>query len=170
MKNSLQILSSITAALLLCGSLSAQSIPTDNTRAYFEVLRTQFNADKVAVYNEVLKLTPAEAEKFWPIYRSYERELMRLSDNKFEMIREFVKQQKDGQLTDEVAARLSKKWLANAHDRLDLWDKNYKKIAAALSPARAAQYLQLEHQIALFIDLGIASEMPSITPAGTSAK
>jgi hypothetical protein len=32
---------------------------------------------------------------------------------------------------------------------------------------RAAQFLQLENQLAIFVDLGIASEMPSLgaTPA-----
>jgi lipid-binding SYLF domain-containing protein len=34
--------------------------------------------------------------------------------------------------------------------------------AKAVSPARAAQILQVEHQMALFIDLNIAAEMPAL--------
>jgi hypothetical protein len=45
-------------------------------------------------------------------------------------------------------------------DRLSLWKKYQKKISKAVSPMRAAQFLQVEHQMALFIDLSIASEMP----------
>ena len=46
--------------------------------------------------------------------------------------------------------------------RLDLWKKYRKKIAKAVSPARAAQFLQVEHQVALFMDLNIAAEMPPL--------
>ena len=37
-----------------------------------------------------------------------------------------------------------------------------KKIAKAVSPARAAQFLQVEHQMGLFMDLNIAAEMPAL--------
>ena len=160
----------VTGALVLCSSLFAESpkpAPVDDTRAYFEVMRSQFNADKVAVYNQVLKLTPAESEKFWPVYRDYERELAAVSDQKLELVRDFFKRQEGGKLTNKDSAVIAEKWLKNAQRRLDLWKKYYRKISEAVSPTRAAQFLQLENQIALFIDIGIASEMPAITPVST---
>jgi hypothetical protein len=50
----------------------------------------------------------------------------------------------------------------NVQARLDLWKKYQRKIAKAVSPARAAQFLQVEHQIALFMDLNIAADMPAL--------
>ena len=47
-------------------------------------------------------------------------------------------------------------------DRLDLWRKYHKRISRALSPLRGGQFLQVENQMALFIDLNIAEEMPPI--------
>ncbi len=38
----------------------------------------------------------------------------------------------------------------------------YQRISTAVSPIRAAQFLQVEHQLALFVDLSIASEMPVV--------
>ncbi len=153
--------------LLLAGPLYAQKAPVDNTRAYLEILRSDFNADKVVVYNRALQLTEPEAKKFWPVYRDYERELMKLSDQRLELIRDFFTRQDAGKLTDEVSKNIADRWLKGVQARLDLWKKYHKKISEAVSPTRAAQFLQLENQIALFIDIAIASEMPAIAPAAT---
>jgi len=139
-----------------------QPVPADDTRAYFEVLRSRFDADKITTINEVLKLTPAEEEKFWPIYRAYEQELAAIADRKLQLFREFLSYHKTGTLTDERARVLAQNWLKNVQQRTDLWKKYHHKISNAVSPTRAAQFLQLENQIALFIDLSIASEMPAI--------
>ena len=153
--------------LLLAGPLFAQKAPVDNTRAYLEILRSDFNADKVAVYNRALQLTEPEAKKFWPIYRDYERELMALSDQRLDLIRDFFTRQDAGKLTDEASKDIANRWLKGVQARLDLWKKYHKKISVAVSPTRGAQFLQLENQIALFIDIAIASEMPAIAPAST---
>lgn len=45
-------------------------------------------------------------------------------------------------------------------------DSNYhKQISDAVSPVRAAQFLQIENQVAIFVDLNIASEMPLVDSA-----
>jgi hypothetical protein len=158
----------LIGAVLLGGSAFAETAEVatvDNTRAYLEVLRSDFNSDKVALYNRVLQLTEPEAKKFWPIYRNYERELMTLSDQRMELMRDFMARQDDGKLTDETSTEIADRWLKSVQARLDLWKKYYKKISSAVSPTRAAQFLQLENQIALFIDIAIASEMPAIAPA-----
>lgn len=163
--------SGLAALLLLCGSGRAQAepaTPVDDTRAYFEVLRSAFNTDKVLLYNGILELTESEAERFWPIYRAYEGELAALADRKLEMIRDFYTRQVSGGLSEESAAELAKAWLKNAQGRLDLWRKYHRKISKAVSPVRAAQFLQVENQIAVFMDLAIASEMPEITPVAES--
>ena len=148
--------------LLLTGPVLAR---VDDTRAYLEILRSDFNADKVALYNRVLQLTEPEAKKFWPIYRDYERELMKLSDQRLELIRDFFAHDEAGKLTNDASKEIANRWLKSVQARLDLWKKYHKKISEAVSPTRAAQFLQLENQLALFIDLAIASEMPAIKPA-----
>jgi hypothetical protein len=60
---------------------------------------------------------------------------------------------------------MADKWLKNIQARLDLWKKYHRKISQAVSPTRGAQFLQVENQMALFVDIGIASEMPQIAPA-----
>lgn len=167
MNTTIRYLCLVAGTALLCTRLSAQPAPpalTDDTRAYFETLRSQFNTNKTATLNEVLKLTPAEADKFWPLYRAYEKEIAGVGDRKLELVREFFSDYNNGTLTDASSKVLAEKWLRNLEDRTRLWKKYHKKISKAVSPMRAAQFLQIENQIAIFIDLAIASDMPSLAP------
>ena len=126
------------------------------------MLRSDFNAGKIRALNQVMKLTVAEADKFWPIYRQYEQDLAAVGDRKLALIREFLTCHKAGTLADQNSKEMGAQWLQNAQDRLDLWKKYHQQISDAVSPMRAAQFLQVENQMAIFVDLNIASEMPVV--------
>jgi hypothetical protein len=166
MKNILRYLS--LAAVLALGSVTAftqtgpKSSDPDDLRAVLETLRSDVNAFKIRTLNQALQLTGPEADKFWPVYRQYEKELAAVADRKVALLREFSEHCLNGTLDDKAADAMSKQWLQNVQDRLNLWKKYQKKLAKAVSPARAAQFLQVEHQIALFMDLNIAAEMPAL--------
>jgi hypothetical protein len=161
---SLYLLAAATfiAVPLLAADKSPEIV--DDTHAYFEVLRSQFNSEKVATLNRILKLTADEADKFWPIYREYEKEFAAVGDRKLQLIREFFKDYGRNGLTDESASALAEKWFKNLQDRTDLWKKYHAKLSRELSPVRAAQFLQVEHQMALLVDLSLASDMPALAP------
>jgi hypothetical protein len=174
MKTTIGRLVRMAGILFASGSLYAQS-PTppagaDEIRGYFELFRSDVSATKVRVINEVMKLTGPEAEKFWPVYREYEKELAAVAERKLALIREFAPLHFGGTLDDEQASRLADLWLKNTQERLDLWKKYHKQISKAVSPIRAAQFLQVEHQMALFIDLNIAAEMPVLGTTKPAAK
>jgi hypothetical protein len=157
----------LTAVVALWGvtgftqAVSAAGDP-DNLRAVLETLRSDVNGYKIRVLNQALELTASEADKFWPIYRQYEQDLARIADKKVALLKEFGARSANGTLDNAAADKMTRQWLANAQGRLNLWKKYQKKIAKAVSPARAAQFLQVEHQMALFMDLNIAEEMPPL--------
>jgi hypothetical protein len=161
------------AAVLLLGiptsmaQVPASAEPPDNLRAVIEVLRSDVNTFKIATLNEALRLTGPEAELFWPVYRAYEKELAAVADRKIALLREFGEHHARGTLDGRAADQIARRWLRNVEDRLDLWKKYHKRLAKAVSPARAAQFLQVEHQMALFIDLSIAAEMPTLRTVTT---
>ncbi len=158
----------LIAAVLPLGSLTAftqtgpRSSDPDDLRAVLETLRSDVNSYKVRVINQAMQLTGPEAERFWPLYRQYEQELGKVADKKVALIREFADRCANGTLDNKAADTIAQQWLKNVEARLDLWKKYHKKIAKAVSPARAAQYLQVENQVALFMDLNIAAEMPAL--------
>jgi hypothetical protein len=161
--NRLALLAGVVfASSLLCAQAQTEPVATDELRAYLEMLRSDVSATKIRAINEVMKLTGPEAEKFWPVYRQYEKELAAVGDRKLALIREFAGLHFGAKLADKQAADLAARWLKNTQQRLDLWKKYHKRISRAVSPIRAAQFLQVEHQMALFIDLGIAAEMPAV--------
>jgi len=156
----------VAGALLLQGCATSgkpkPSLTADDARAQLEVLRSDFNTTKIQTLNQVMKLTAAEAEKFWPIYRQYEKDLATVGDSKLALIVEFMRHHKAGTLTDRNSPEMAAQWLQNAQDRLDLWKKYHQQISDVVSPIRAGQFLQVENQMAIFVDLNIASEMPVI--------
>ena len=79
---------------------------------------------------------------------------------KVALIGQFAALWAGGSIDQKTWDTLAQKWFKNMQDRLDLWKKYHKKISKAVSPMRAAQFLQVEHQMALLIDVNIASEMP----------
>jgi len=152
--------------LLLPGCASSgkpkASLSEDDKRAQLEALRADFNTYKIRTFNQFLKLSAVEADKFWPVYRSYETELKGVGDRKLALVREFLAQHRAGKLDENFSRELADRWLANAQERLDLWKKYHQQISVAVSPMRAAQFLQVENQMAIFVDLNIASEMPMV--------
>jgi len=79
-------------------------------------------AARIALINERLALTPAEAEKFWPLYREY-------SDQRQLLKREYLdarRQYRAEGMSEEESKRLLQIGLALKEKELDL-DKQYTK-------------------------------------------
>jgi hypothetical protein len=155
----------VAASAAICTPARAQTQAAsqpDDLRSVLEMARSDLNGYKIRTFNEVMKLTGPEAEKFWPLYRNYEKELAAVGDRKLVLIKEFAALHVAGTLNDKNADDLAKRWLKNTQDRLDLWKKYHQQISKAVSPIRAAQFLQIEHQMALFVDVNIAAEIPVI--------
>ena len=134
----------------------------DNIYNYLQLLRSDFNSAKVEIVNRIMKLSAEDAKKFWPIYREYENELGKQAINRAEFIAEFVQSHKDGTFDNTKAKDLAKRWFKGQRARLDLLEKYHRKIERALSSVQAGQFLQIENQIGIFIDVAIAAEMPRV--------
>src|SRR6185436_2718007 len=82
--------------LLLPGCASSgkpkASLSEDDKCAQLEALRADVNTCKVRTFNQFLKLSAVEADKFCPVYRSYETELKGVGDRKLALVREFLAQ------------------------------------------------------------------------------
>ena len=140
---------------------------SDNIYNYLQLVRSDLNSAKVEIVNSVMKLSAEEAKKFWPIYREYEQELGKQAVDRAELIAEFAQAHQDGSFDNAKAKTIAKRWFKTQRARLDLLEKYHGKIEKALTAVQAGQFLQIENQIGLCIDLTIASEMPTV---GTKAK
>lgn len=156
----------MTLSLLQGAHTASAQQAHENIYNYLQLLRSDFNSVKVDVINRVMNLSEPDAKKFWPIYRDYENELGKQAISRAEFIVEFIRYHAElpmpSDLANERARDMSQRWFASQRARLDLLEKYHGKIQQALSPLQAGQFLQIEHQLALFIDVTIAGEMPAV--------
>jgi len=155
-------------ALLMAPPQSARSqstpAPTQkeiqslNLTAYAELLRSEVRLEKAAILVEVMGFTEAEDKAFWPIYREYDAEMSKLSDERVALIADYARA--FDTLTDADAEKLARRALDLEARRQALKAKVYDKVKSALSPKTALRFLQVEHQLLLIIDLQIAAALP----------
>jgi hypothetical protein len=131
-----------------------------NLRAYIELLRADVRAQKVAFITELMAFTDAEDKAFWPIYRAYDVELSAINDERVAGIEEYASNYE--KVTDALADKLATKALELEGRRTALKQKYYARLKAALSARRAAQFIQVENQLLLIIDLQIAASLPIV--------
>jgi len=127
---------------------------------YLELLRTDLKKEKVAILTEAMEFSPAEAEKFWPIYREYDLKLSTLGDRRIAAIKEYAAVYET--ITNEKAEELMKKFLKMDRDYLDLRQEYFNKVTKAISPTVAARFMQVENQMNSLVQLQVMSELPLV--------
>ena len=131
-----------------------------NLSAYAELLRSDVQAQKVAILTQVMGFTEVEDAAFWPIYREYSLEMSRLGDERVALIAEYAKQY--AQMSESAASALGDKAVALEARRQAAKSACYERVKKALSPRTALRFLQVEHQLLLLIDLQISSALPIV--------
>ncbi len=127
---------------------------------YLELMRTDLKAKKVEILTEALALSPQQAETFWPIYRQYDVELAKLSDQRIALIKDYAQAYRS--MTDATADSLASRAFDLEARRLALLRQYHKKVGKAVSPIIAARFAQVEATINTLVDLQIRSELPLI--------
>ncbi len=130
--------------------------------AYMELLRSDLKTEKKAVIVNVMNFTDAESKVFWPIYREYEAERAKLGDRMLALLKDYVENYDD--LSNDKAEKLVKESFKIKEKQLKLKEKYYNKVKKALNPVRAAQWIQLENQLDLILEIQIAQQLPLIEP------
>ena len=107
-----------------------------------------------------LKLTEAEATKFWPVYEQYTQELIRINDKKYELIKQYA--QNWGSITDDQAMIWVRDYLDLDTAVTQLRSKYVPIVRGALPGKKAATFFQLDRRISMMIDLQVSSQLPLV--------
>jgi len=150
---------------IICFVILMMSAPVFAQEGFMELIRSEVRTNKIAVFMVTMDLTRREEKKFWPLYRKYEKEMSRIFDMRFELIRDYAENMET--MTDEKADDLASRALLIDALRQDLREDAYFILSDELSPTIAARFLQVDKQINLLIDLEIIQEIPLITKADT---
>ena len=127
-----------------------------------QMLRKDIRSQRKQLIAANMKLTDAEAEKFWPVYEQYISELVKSNNKKYALIKQYM--QTGGALTDADAESAVKQWVdvdqSVAQLRLQ-YIPNFRKV---LTPKSMALFYQLDRRVQLMIDLQLASTIPLVEP------
>jgi Spy/CpxP family protein refolding chaperone len=125
-----------------------------------ELLRADLRSNKKQVIAANMKLTDAQAEKFWPVYDAYTQETTKLGDARYALIKEYAKTYDT--MTDAQADDLLKRTAALDQQAATLRQQWIPKFRKVLTGKQTALFFQLDRRITLLIDLQLASEIPLV--------
>jgi hypothetical protein len=129
--------------------------------SYIESIRADTRADKVAVIGDVMQFNDSDAKIFWPVYRKYEAELVKVNDQRVALIKSYAAKYES--LTDADAKTMIDQSVDFDSRRAEVRKKYAKEfLKAGLSPLTVARFIQLEHRLDLVIDIELAYELPAM--------
>ena len=162
LKKSLLTLALGGALLAPAGFLAAQVAPPPVTDQDIQFLRQDLRSQKKKIIAANMTLTPAEAEKFWPVYDQYTAETIKIGDQRYALIKQYADNY--ASMTDPVADGLIKKWITTDESVSQLRLKYVPIFEKVISAKKTAQFFQLDRRIGLIIDLQLASQIPVVQP------
>ena len=125
-----------------------------------QLLRSDIRSAKKQIIAENMKLTDAQAEKFWPVYDPYIQETTKLGDATYDLVKEYA--QNYGTMTDAQADSLVDK-MATLDVQTDTlrqeWIPKFRKV---LTGKQTALFFQLDRRINLLLDLQFAANIPLV--------
>ncbi len=151
----------IWAISLIAFTLSL-SAAAQNFKDELDVVQTVWGKNKKALTQDFLQLSPEEAAVFGPIYDQYLEARKKVTQVRGEAMQAFAS--KNAQLDDQSAKDMVTKLMKNNSNLASLQSKTFKKLSKALSPAKAAQWWQLESYIDAEIRAAILGELPLLEP------
>src|SRR5262245_64547306 len=150
------------AAALLAATLAApapaqpQEPSTHLSTAEVERVRTE----KKAWIALNMELTPTEAEAFWPLYESFQKDVQDINRRLFALVEVYAEHYRNNTLTDEGARKLMEEALAVDERELKLRRAYSAKLAKVIPARKALRYLQLESRIHTQIRYELAANLP----------
>ena len=125
-----------------------------------DLLRKDIRSQKKQLVAANLKLTDAEATKFWPVYDRYTADLIKINDKKFALIQDYADHW--GTMSDEQASRFLRDWLDVDIAITQLRQRYVPEVTQVLNGRKTATFFQLDRRISMMIDLQLASKLPIV--------
>ena len=149
----------LVLAVLLC-SVTLPVLAQDKPADTMHILREKIQADKKLLVATNMDLTEKEAQAFWPIYASYQKDLGLLNGRMLVLLQDFARTYHA--MTDEEARKLVGEYLAIERDRVRQKQSYLPKLRQALPEKKVARYLQIENKVEAVIRYELAGKVPLI--------
>jgi hypothetical protein len=148
----------VVVALAVCFAIPA--VAQDKPASSMQILREKLQADKKLLVSTNMGLTEKEAQAFWPVYDSYQKDLGLLNGRMLVLIQDFAKNYQE--MTDDAAKKLVGEYLAIERDRVKLKQAYLPKLRQTLPENKVARYFQIENKIEAVIRYELADQIPLV--------
>ena len=161
MKRSIRTLV-IAASLGFVTLIPCMALAGDEPASNMDIVREKLRADKKLLVAQAMELTQNEANKFWPVYEDYQKELTKLADREIDLIKEYARTYKS--MTNDEAKKLMEEFLDIEGDYQITRRQYVTKIRdqGNLSDIKIARYFQIENKIKALVDFELAEKIPLI--------
>jgi hypothetical protein len=142
-------------------TISAQESSSRTIKSQdLDLLRKDLRAMRKQLIAQNLRLTEAEAGKFWPVYDEYMKELIAINDKKFAVIQDYADNW--GKMTNEQSLLFIRQWLDSDIATTHLRQKYVPIVSKVLDGKKTATFFQLDRRIAMMMELQVSSQMPLV--------
>ena len=148
------------AVALFLGLLALPALAQDKPADTMQIVREKLQADKKLLVADNMGLTEKEAQAFWPVYESYQKDLGLLNGRTLVLIQDVANDYQA--MTDDAAKKLVGEYLAIEGDRVKLKQSYLPKLRQALPEKKVARYLQIENKIEAVIRYELAEKIPLV--------
>ena len=125
-----------------------------------ELMRSDLRTEKMTIVTKAMQLTEEQSQLFWPVYKEYEAELIKLNDERVQLIKDYGANYDT--MTDEMAKDLIGRSFKLQEARTKLLKSYVGKMGKAVDMKTAARWAQVEYTLNSAIDLQVGADLPLI--------
>jgi hypothetical protein len=149
----------LVSALSISMPVVAAQEPSDSD---MQILLEKVKADKKLLVSLNMKLSDAEAKKFWPVYDIYQVELGKLNKRVAALIEAYADAYNNNSMTDAKAKKMINEMIAIDQAEATMKKSLLPKLYKALPPVKIARYLQIENKIRIALLYELAAAVPLV--------
>jgi len=123
-----------------------------------QLTRAAIQAERQVIVSTAMDLSPEEMQGFWPLYREYRLEMIKVGDRMVTLITTYADNYQD--LIDEVADKLLNEFVSIEKERARLKAKYLPKFKKVLPAKKVVRFYQIENKLDVAILAELAEEIP----------
>jgi hypothetical protein len=152
----------VTALMAVLVAFTTLALAQEKSADTMELLRQKMKADKKLVVGANIELTESEAQRFWPIYEDYQRDLQKINQRIVALIERYAADYRNKSLTDEKAKPLIDEAVSIEQAEAQLKKAYVPKLSKVLPAKKVARYMQIENKIRAIVKYDLASAVPLV--------
>jgi hypothetical protein len=150
------------AALCLAAVAAVPVVAEEKMASNLDILLQKVKADKKLLVAASLELTESEAAAFWPVYDSYQSDLMKINGRLAQAILAYADAYNAGPVPDDKALSLLNEILSIEESQLKLQRDYLPRVGKVLPGAKVARYFQVEGKIRAALRYEMAVGIPLV--------